>query len=147
MTHQLQQKLFKDLSIRIPYGVMVEYRNKAYELCAISCPYGFTDYMGLITVSIKSGNETIANVPFNEVKPYLYKLYIDDKTKSSMCNDLGLPIRIRSTGDPFLGSVDNDTLFNWRKIIEWLYVRHYDVCGLIDDGIGIRVTEENNPYK
>lgn len=148
MTYQLQQKLFKDLSIRIPYGVMVEYRNKAYELCSIGCPYGFVNYyMGLITVSIKNGNEVISNIPFDEVKPYLYELCLDDKIRKDMCVDLGLPIRIHSIGDPYLYSGEDDTLFNWRKIINWLYEHHYDVYGLIDDGIGIKITEENNPYK
>ena len=33
------------------------------------------------------------------------------------------------------------------RIINWLLKNHFDYCGLIDKGLAIAVTEENNPYK
>jgi hypothetical protein len=33
------------------------------------------------------------------------------------------------------------------KVIDWLLENHFDYRGLIEKGLAIKVTEENNPYK
>jgi hypothetical protein len=32
-------------------------------------------------------------------------------------------------------------------LLDWLNARHFDYRGLIEKGLSIAVTEENNPYK
>ena len=147
MSPQLKDKLFWDLSIRLSCGVMVEYRNKAYELLEIGCQYGFTYYYNAITVTIRNGDEVLTNVPFDEVKPYLYKMYLYDRHRKIMVEDLGLDIRVKSNGEPYFINTDLDILSNWKKVIKWLISHHFDVYGLIDDGIAIQITDDNNPYK
>jgi hypothetical protein len=33
------------------------------------------------------------------------------------------------------------------KVVDWLNKNHFDYRGLIERGLAIEVTEENNPYK
>jgi hypothetical protein len=39
------------------------------------------------------------------------------------------------------------TLDNESKMFHWLNAHHFDYRGLIEKGLAIEVTEENNPYK
>ena len=34
-----------------------------------------------------------------------------------------------------------------KEVIDWLNSHHFDYRGLIERGLAIEVTEENNPYK
>ena len=40
-----------------------------------------------------------------------------------------------------------DALANDMDAIDWLNAHHFDYRGLIEKGLAIEVTEENNPYK
>lgn len=35
----------------------------------------------------------------------------------------------------------------WGEVIDWLNANHFDYRGLIEKGLAIAVTEDNNPYK
>ena len=43
-------------------------------------------------------------------------------------------------------STDADIRFK-TDVIDWLNARHFDYRGLIERGLAIEVTEDNNPYK
>jgi hypothetical protein len=36
---------------------------------------------------------------------------------------------------------------DFSMVMDWLNERHFDYRGLIEKGLAIEVTEENNPYK
>ena len=38
-------------------------------------------------------------------------------------------------------------LYDFERMIDWLNAHYFDYRGLIEKGLAIAVTEENNPYK
>lgn len=68
------------------------------------------------------------NYPLRLVKPYL-------RPMSSMTHsEYDEYLRIKTHGKPF-------------EVIDWLNAHHFDYRGLIEKGLAIEVTPENNPYK
>lgn len=74
-------------------------------------------------------------INIEDVKPYLRPMSImsfeEEKEYSFLLNDGGWGV--------------SESLMT--DCIDWLNVHHFDYRGLIDKGLAIEVTEENNPYK
>lgn len=125
MTREDKQLLIKDLSARLSYGV-VYHRNdganiKLNEIDVDHCRLNYTD-----------------DIEERECKPYL-------RPMTSMTEE---------EHKEFWEVVDNygsDTnAFDGFEVgddIDWLNANHFDYRGLIEKGLAIEVTEENNPYK
>lgn len=127
MNKEDKELLLKDLAARLPYGVSVYIRYKTGEPC-----YGKLTPKD-IQWFIDSKIETI--------KPYLRSLSSmtkkERKEYTSLCNrqDIDTPTWSKI--------IWHDTY----KSIDWLNKKMFDYRGLIEKGLAIAVTEENNPYK
>ena len=139
MKQEDRQLLLKDLSARLPYGVIVDYKENEFEIphWKINVIYpetmdGWIGYDEKVGVGSKSGSR-----PFNigEYKPYL-------RTMSSMTEEEKKELgRISCEGN-----IEHKYGIFY-KSQDYLNSIHVDYRGLISKGLAIEVTKENNPYK
>lgn len=101
------------------------------DLCA-RLPYKTLIHIDGIGVKVLNYADTedvfINCAPLHVIKPYLRP--ISSMTHSEYDEYLS----IKTHGKPF-------------EVIDWLNARHIDYRKLIDKGLAIAVTDENNPYK
>ena len=121
MTQEDKELLFKDLSARLSYGVIVEIISYGQET--------LMPWFGKL--SCKDLDCFIHDVAYKSIKPYLRPL-------SSMTEEEKKEYNLTKA----LSIVDYPTL----KSFDWLNAHHFDYRGLIPMGLAIEVTEENNPY-
>lgn len=124
--------LIKDLCYRLPYGVMISHRGLVRPLFSVSPTQHFQitldaaidgEHNGLVYVSL----DDVAD----DVKPYLRHMdSMTDEEYDELCEYSKLN---------FIGES--------RKEVDWLNKYHFDYRELIERGLAIEVTEENNPYK
>jgi hypothetical protein len=162
MTQEDIQLLLVDLSSRLPYGVIVRHadslidsdgndtgqfwykRGYLYDVCKLD------DMTTTIIESEGSDEEGYEHICFLErTLPYLRPMSSmteEEKDEYSSfalrehdgyLND-GMP---DYTGKHYVYT-DNVNIFT-----DWLNAHHFDYRGLIEKGLAIEVTEENNPYK
>lgn len=133
MTQEEKQLLLKDLSARLSYGVVINYNGLARPLFGIEPTQHFQitldnaldgEHNGLVYVSLDVDGE--------EPKPYL-------RPMSSMTEEEKLMYEGLMIG--------TDNVSYMLDVIDWLNAHHFDYRGLIEKGLAIAVTEENNPYK
>ena len=122
MTQEDKELLLKDLCARLPYGVIGLYSWKNRE------PYN-RELTGSLFDELESSWDSTEDSQF---LPYLRPL-------SSMTEEEKREYNLTKT----LSIVDYPTLTSY----DWLNAHHFDYRGLIDKGLAIEVTEENNPYK
>lgn len=133
MTQEEKSLLLKDLSQRLLYGVKVTTTNPAVKIGIISG----------ISIKNKISVETKdADIVFDctEVKPYLRPL-------SSMTKEEYEELR---KIDRYYGIAPLSEINDWEpgyKSIDWLLRHHFDYRNLIEKGLAIEVTKENNPYE
>lgn len=140
MTQGQKDLLLKDLSTRLPYGVILNCCN----------------IVGEKLYTIDSNRLVNKDYDLEEVKPYLFPLSsTTEEQLKEMQEIIGNPneacISVNTAGlELWLDSVDTDptiwldTIF---EVQDWLNRNHFDYRGLIEKGLAIEVTEENNPYK
>lgn len=156
MTQEEKELSFIDISGRLHYGVMVNYKENEYDhrkweitsLHTLSYSKSGTlidtDFDGWISYEEHQGcGMSTGSRPFRfgEVLPYLRSMssMTEDEQKEFVqfhCINL-CPVIM----DCCL------TLDNESKMFDWLNKNHFDYRGLIPKGLAIEVTEENNPYK
>ena len=137
MTQEDKELLLKDLSTRLPYGV------KMYAGEDLAMTLKQIDYKGFC--------ESWENEDFKchsrWMFPYLRPLSSMTEEEENEWNGLNI--------DPLLEAVKErhtrieDLMLRAKsqyKPIDWLNVHHFDYRGLIEKGLAIAVTEENNPY-
>lgn len=153
MTQEEKELSFINISGRLHYGVIVNYKENEYDhhkwkitnLHTLSYSKSGTlidtDFDGWISYEEhESCGMTTGSRPFRfgEVLPYL-------RPMSSMSEEEREEYR----------NIDNRSYscpIDYAHIpaserINWLNAHHFDYCGLIEKGLAIAVTEENNPYK
>lgn len=145
MTQEDKQLLLKDLCARLPYGVIVDYKENEFEIphWKITTIYpetmdGWIGYNEKVGVGSKSGSR---HFKIGEVKPYL-------RTMSSMTEE-----EVKEFYD--VECIDAKVAYikptwNWHFTIngiDWLNAHHFDYRGLITKCLAIKVTKENNSYK
>lgn len=125
MTQEEKSLLLKDLCSRLPYGVKVlDDMGRTYEL-QIGNSY---------LIDLFYGNGDYVEVP---IKPYLRSM--DDMTEEERhdYNTIAMHTIVTSKGFVHFEATD---------LIDWLNAHHFDFRNLIERGLAIAVTEENNPY-
>ena len=137
MTHEDKELLLQDLSARLPYGVM----------CNIGLKYPlqlqriFVDRLdGILLDFYEDGGNY--QVYLSEVKPYLRSL-------SSMTVEEFKEWLEYCKAD-YDCEFQPEPTFDFESCIlsiNWLNAHHFDYRGLIEKGLAISVTKENNPYK
>lgn len=109
--------LLKDLCARLPYRVKVKgYSGKTYTLTLGNCD--------LVSMFYKDEDNWYC-------KPYL-------RPMSSMTEEEKMKLS--------LSQIYAFTHYNEIAKMDWLNAHHFDYRGLIDKGLAIEVTEDNNPY-
>ena len=123
MTQEDKDLLFRDLCARIPYNVKCynsKYRpDLAEEIICITVNYNYP-CVQLGTYLYK----------LEQIKPYLFPL-------SNMTEEQQMDL----TKFVANGIQDENILYDWYN------KNHFDYRGLIQIGLAIAVTKENNPYK
>lgn len=142
MTQEDIDFLFKDLSARLPYGVICQVDDGAAGLND-----GKLIEIDISKELVRFDVDYYWDAYIDDIKPYLHPL--SSMTEEEF-NDMF--IHIYSAQEEFFRNCSNtDTI---GKIIandsvryDWLNAHHFDYRGLIPKGLAIEVTEENNPYK
>ena len=133
MTQEGKQLLFKDLCARLPYHPTLNWKfidntSKDEELKELSdlCIWWITKAQDC------------------EVKPYLRSMSSMTEEEEKEYRKTQITKWIKSVDCTYRGYYDHrDTL----KTFDWLNANHFDYRGLIEKGLAIEVTEDNNPYK
>lgn len=128
MEQEEKQLLLKDLCARLSYGVKGLHRGQVHELFTID---GREANNACIQVD---GYDAWFSV--DTFKPYLRPMSSMteeerqeyDSKRKHICDDY------------------NRYCFDSIESIDWLNKNHFDYRGLIEKGLAIAVTEENNPY-
>ena len=144
MTQEDKELLLKDLCARLPYGVIVDYKENKFEtphwkITAIY-PNTFNGWIGY-DKRVGAGSES-GSRPFNigEVKPYLRPMSSMTEEEKEELNN------IPSTKNYLIVKDDLPwDIANWKQIV-FLLKNHFDFLGLIEKGLAIS-TEVFNPYK
>lgn len=128
MTQEEKQLLLKDLCARLPYNTKVFFsiieEDEPVELslsvirCLESIPLGQNDIV---------------------IKPYLRPMSC--MTKEEKKEYLSTKIRINRD------DLREIQYYATSNTVDWLNKHHFDYRGLIEKGLAIAITEENNPYK
>ena len=123
MTQKDKELLLKDLCGRLPYGVIVKYRNKDFKLEAIDADSSelFSDgvYMEL---------------NYDDIKPYLRPL-------SSMTEKEYEELK---SVEPYYGLAPFEYIEDWGpnyEVLDWLNAHHFDYRGLIKKGLALEAPE------
>jgi len=128
MTQEDKQLLFQDLCARLPYHIKVKVWLK----------YGTTEE-GLLDLEHNYADvlrDAFYYDEIKDIKPYL-------RPMSSMTEEEWKEFSVLAVGThlfkgPLIPSYDT---------LDWLNANHFDYRGLIEKGLAIAITEENNPYK
>ena len=128
MTQEEKQILLKDLCSRLPYGVRVKISDE--DILLYDSEKGTLD--GKETMSddnfvIKCDRDSWI-ISCDDFKPYL-------RPMSSMTEE-----EKKESGELYKKNTGM-----WDDL-DWLNAHYFDYRGLIDKGLAIAVTEENNPY-
>ena len=160
MTQEEKSLLLQDLCGRLPYGVIVrhadplidndgnetgEFWHKRGYLCDVTT---LDDMTTTIIESEGSDEEGYEHICFLErTLPYL-------RPMSSMTEEEKKELLQISN---FISDIDDDFIYLIERalidivdivnFINWLNAHHFDYRNLIERGLAIEVTEENNPYK
>lgn len=138
--------LQKDLLGRLPYDVKVQIEDFDIDVDTIR----YID----IEENMIQPNEINDYIDIIYIKSYLRPLSSMTEKERDEIDRLNKP----NGGDYIVQlSRDKQELYNnfskvvdfkyINKIYDWLNERHFDYRGLIEKGLAIEVTEENNPYK
>lgn len=124
MTQTEKELLMKDISCRIPYGVIVNVNGISnVKLTSVSW-YG--------EVGVDDGSTYL--YPISEIKPYLFPMSsMTDEDKEEYCQ---LQQRVIYNSK---GPVNEDIT----KYINWCYKNHFDINNLIPMGLAIDTTGLN----
>ena len=123
MTQKDKDLLLRDLCARLPYGVKV---------LDVDEEIGIVKSIEYPSFYVKDDNgqfdDFYLSNDITEIKPYL-------RPMSSMTHsEYDEYLRIKTHGKPF-------------EVIDWFNAHHIDYRKLIEKGLAIAVTDENNPYK
>ena len=133
MNQEDKELLLKDLSARLPYGVLCEdMEGKMRPLFGITPTQHF-----IVTLdNATDGTNGLKFCTIDCVKPFL-------RPMSSMTEEE----RIEFERLSFVYDTSDGSMLFSKKGFDWLNAHHFDYRGLIPKGLAIAVTEENNPYK
>ena len=134
MTQQDKDLLLRDLCARLPYDVKIDYKGKLYIL---RIRY-LEDARNIAIGHEYSRGYDIRNVI---IKPYLRPLSsLTQEERDKFC-DIGGVISYRpDDGKQYIVAFVPEAL-------DYLNSIHADYRGLIEKGLAIEVTNDNNPYK
>ena len=142
MTQDNKQLLLSDLCVRLPYGVIGLYSWKNRE------PYN-RDLTGSLFDELKSSWNSTEDSKF---LPYLRPMSSMTKEESTELSNIISEWFDKElfylTEEPFLEYALSKINYSISPLLfDWLNAHHFDYRGLIEKGLAIEVTKENNSYK
>ena len=141
-----KELLLKDLCARLPYGVNVERLSKILKIISIRPSYKYC-----VECELEEG--VTMSYDIDDIKPYLRPMSSMTEEEKKELKTLFDAEEITSDSICYLegGTLEeylsHISYYFCSKIIDWLNAHHFDYRGLIERGLAIEVTEENNPYK
>ena len=139
MTQQDKDLLLRDLSARLPYKPKIKVlslwnENKEVEKDIVDSIYCVMSDGYINTETIDS------DISLDDIVLYLRPMssMTDDERKEY--NDI-----VKNTIDFYVCPKSEEICF-FTIPIDWLNSHHFDYRGLIEKGLAIEVTKENNPY-
>lgn len=171
MNKEYKELLFQYLSMALPYNIIVRHADylvddegnetgKFWYLYGYLCNVcSLDDMTTTIIESEGSDNEgyehicdlerslpylrdmnDMTNEEYEELKS-LCSIYIPSDSRNIGFEDYGVLVFTHHfTNDSYTFKLNN------MKVINWLLKNHFDFMGLIDKGLAIKITKENNPY-
>ena len=130
MTQEDKELLLKDLSARLPYGVKIRLGDYDYQVCG----YDSEKEMPVKIWYYYDSNiilKSYIDIHLTDYRPYL-------RPMSSMTEEED-DEWWKFANEPYVVNEHTSSL-------DWLNARHFDYRGLIEKGLAIAVTEDNNPY-
>jgi hypothetical protein len=129
MTQEEKSLLLKELSARLPYDLQVKTGedDEPYTLLSVHP----NKDIALIGIDM-GGVYATSKVKIDTIKPYL-------RPMSSMTDE--------EKKEHFGRTMTIDIVQTSKEVIDWMNRHHFDYRGLIEKGLAIEVTEENNPYE
>lgn len=134
MTQEEKSLLLQDLSARLPYGVICQTDDGKGKLISIECSFG--ESLAYMDFGHSEAEEYDLND--NIVKPYLRPMSSMTEEEEIEYDATFATIKLAD------GHYDSTMTY---KSFDFLNEHHFDYRGLIEKGLAIEVTEENNPYK
>ena len=148
MKQEDKELLLKDLCARLPYGVICHYNCVAeYDTMVLQKANCVNKLEGIIPfngqIGYMVGGDKV-NALSGDIKPYLRPLLsMTEEEKKIIADKCGFSFK-----GPVGGKIDlvmSILAVDW--LIDFYNKNHFDYRGLIEKGLAIAVTEENNPYK
>ena len=130
MKQEEKDLLLKDLSMRLPYGVKVQYENEIFDVEYVCPMYG----------EIKLDNHETWTLGIDEVKPYLFPFSSMTEEQKKELNDItNLDIEIA------ISNIKNDTpnYVTGLNRLNWLLKNHFDIYDIIPMGLANDATGKN----
>ena len=138
MNQEDKELLLKDLSARLPYGVKIRLGDYDYQVCG----YDSEKEMPVKIWYYYDSNiilKSYIDIHLTGYRPYLRPMSsMTEEEKNEYLNTFKKSI---------IGTDEEDGRVWTVSSIDWLNAHHFDYRGLIERGLAIEVTEENNPYK
>ena len=130
MEERDKELLLKDLCARLPYGVICKFTD-TFDGCEVDNVLHPDD----ITDMFRHRSHCDSRI---DVKPYL-------RPMSSMTEEEKVEYGDRCYYT--LNCIYKNQQYYFNQLFDWLNAHHFDYRGLIDRGLAIEVTDDNNPYK
>ena len=128
MTQENKELLLKDLSARLPYGVIMNTPNGDGHLCSINQTIFGNEY----GINIKPTRRYYFNDEKINFKPYL-------RPMSSMTAEEKKEYKLLC--DYYMYDKEEKHYFNNIATIDWYHQKHFDCRGLIKLGLALEATE------
>lgn len=128
MTQEERQLLLIDLSARLPYEVIVQVKDWT-----------------ILDTELKTGHIQLLQNNNIELKPYLRPMSSMTEEESNELESITFPLMKKDWDGN-----ENPACIRWidiPKYMDFILSHHFDYQGLIENGLAIEVTEDNNPYK
>jgi len=128
MTQEGKELLLKDLCARLPYHPKCECDWKK---TAPNGTVGYIDELSTFLIEQFEFADELDDIPIKSVKPYLRPISSmteEEKQVLELCNAFVEPRSIELK-------------------VDFYNKQHLDYRGLIERGLAIAITKENNPYK
>lgn len=135
MTQEDKELLLKDITARSPYGFII---------------YRLSDNANLKISNICDFAHFLEYSEGEEFKPYLRPMSsMTEEERKEYENLFEYEEREYNQGCCFFDEYKIDIYDEYRltTVIDWLNAHHFDYRGLIEKGLAISVTKENNPYE
>ena len=148
MTQEDKELLIKDLCARLPYEVIVNIKyskehGSSYRLrvCSEGNLKLNTDVLGLFIedeIYLKPYLRPMSSMTDEELKEF--------KRLKQMSVTVVMPNGVSLLKPTYIVDLEDDG-DGMNYLYDWLNAHHFDYRGLIEKGLAIAVTKENNPYE